>query len=67
MSIVRENLLSQPGYTPYCGGEYKACGLPRTKFDGQQFKCPRCSFRTNFEPEFIAEVVKFQLRASWRE
>jgi len=59
MSTVRRNLLSEPGYAPYCGGSYAVCGLPRTMFDGEQFKCPRCSFRSNFEPEFISEVVAF--------
>ncbi len=60
MSIVRENLLKRKGYTPYCGGEYNICRLPRTVFDGAQFKCPHCNFRTGFEPEFIAEYVKAQ-------
>lgn len=59
--IVRENLLTVPNYTPYCGKGYYECGyrLPRLKFDGEQFKC-FCGYRTNFEAEFIQEYKKAQ-------
>lgn len=60
MSIVRENLMEQPGYTPYCGAagdcEY---GMPRTRFDGDQFIC-RCGWRSGFDAEFIK-----QYKAKW--
>ena len=54
MSIVRENLLTRPGYTPYCGSEQCRYGMPRTKFDGSQFKC-YCGWTSGFEAEFIEQ------------
>lgn len=51
-SIVRQNLLSVPGYAPYCGN--MDCGeMPRAIFRDGQFECPRCDWRSSFEPEFI--------------
>ena len=52
MSIVRKNLLTRHGYTPYCGND--SCGYhwPRTTFNGKQFAC-QCGWRSSFEPEFI--------------
>jgi hypothetical protein len=58
MSIVRENLLSRPGYTPYCGSENCVLRMPRTFFDGEQFKC-RCGWRSRFEAEFIGQYKAF--------
>lgn len=54
MSVVRENLMTRPGYTPYCGAERCPYHMPRTKFTGTQFKC-ECGWRTSFEPEFIEQ------------
>lgn len=51
-SIVRRNLLTRPGYTPYCGNQRCSFHWPRTRFDGQQFICP-CGWRSGFEAEFI--------------
>lgn len=59
MSIVRENLMARPGYTPYCGGE-KCRIMPRTTWTGDQFKCPSCNWVSAFPPEFIA-----QYKAKW--
>ena len=56
MSIVRENLMKQPGYTPYCGADKCAARWPRTRFNGSQFACS-CGWRSDFEPTFIAEYV----------
>ena len=57
ISIVRENLLNQKGYTPYCGNE--SCRtMPRTKFDGEQFICPDCGWRSEFPIKFIEELRK---------
>lgn len=56
MSIVRDNLMNRPGYTPYCGNEHCILSMPRTKFDGGQFRC-RCGWKSSFEPEFIAEYT----------
>lgn len=53
MSIVRDNLMNERGYTPYCGAEKCDLHWPRTRFNGSQFAC-RCGFETTFEPEFIA-------------
>ena len=60
MSVVRENLLKHLGYTPYCGGDYVVCRLPRLRFDGEQFKCPVCTYRSNFPPEFIEQYKAAQ-------
>lgn len=51
-SIVRKNLMSRPGYTPYCGALDCRFRMPRTKFDGDQFSC-MCGWRSGFEAEFI--------------
>lgn len=57
-TIVRENLMTQEGYSPYCGNDisqYKigGCNNPRTKFTGFQFKCPKCGWISQFPIEFI--------------
>jgi hypothetical protein len=59
VSIVRNNLMTREGYSPYCGGHMPAWQSPRTRFDGQQFAC-NCGWRSSFEPEFIAEY-----KAKW--
>jgi len=52
MSIVRRNLMEQVGYSPYCGAiECKV--MPRTSFDGEQFNCPCCGWKSSFEKDFI--------------
>ncbi len=51
-SIVRQNLMKRPGYTPYCGADNCRWLWPRTEFDGEQFKCA-CGWRSSFESEFI--------------
>lgn len=53
-SIVRKNLLTRPGYAPYCGTESCPHRAPRTRFDGEQFVCS-CGWRSSFDAEFIAE------------
>lgn len=55
MSIVRENLMKQKGYSPYCGDDSGLCSMPRTHFDGEQFYCKHCGWRSAFPPEFITE------------
>jgi len=53
--IVRDNLINQQYYFPYCGRNTKCFyGWPRMKFDGSQFYC-QCGYRTNFELEFIKQ------------
>lgn len=62
MSIVRNNLLTIENYTPYCGSEF--ClprnnfpmygeRWPRTYFNGDQFCCFKCGWKSEFEKEFI--------------
>lgn len=50
MSVVRDNLMNQSNYTPYCGGTCER--MPRTRFDGEQFVCP-CGWRSGFPTDFI--------------
>ena len=57
-SIVRRNLLTEKGYTPYCGNNMsrdKQCGCsnPRTFFNGKQFICKECGWISKFPQEFI--------------
>jgi hypothetical protein len=54
MSIVRENLLTRPGYTPYCGAEHCVMRWPRTRFNGSQFQCG-CGWKSSFEAEFVEQ------------
>lgn len=54
-SIVRQNLLSRYGYTPYCGEMSAKCSMPRTTFNGEQFACPECGWVSAFPEEFIEE------------
>jgi len=59
LTIVRENLMNEKGYTPYCGSMIprppvaNGCDNPRTKFNGEQFVCPKCGYVTKFEEDFI--------------
>lgn len=59
MSIVRNNLLTQLNYTPYCGNVSCVFGLPRTTFNGRQFVCA-CGWKSEFEPEFIEQYKAAQ-------
>ena len=59
MSIVRENLLSQLNYTPYCGNGNCPLRMPRTRFNGTQFGC-HCGWKSVFEPEFIEQYKAAQ-------
>lgn len=54
MSIVRENLMTEVGYTPYCGDETCKARWPRTSFNGKQFQCS-CGWTSGFEAKFIEE------------
>jgi len=54
MSTVRHNLLTQEHYSPYCGGA-TCVRMPRTTFDGEQFKCSCCGWRSQFDAEFIEQ------------
>jgi hypothetical protein len=52
MSIVRDNLMTKEHYTPYCG-DNAGCYLPRTYFDGEQFVCGHCGWKSEFPKNFI--------------
>lgn len=52
-SIVRQNLMSQPGYAPYClecSTMARLTWTPRLS----QFKCGSCGFVTKFPADFLA-------------
>ena len=59
-SIVRRNLLTVPGYAPYCGEMCNTRG--RTTFDVNigQFRC-RCGWRSDFPADFIAAYRKYRI------
>lgn len=59
MSLIRNNLMTRHGYSPYCGSEKCIAGMPRTSFNGEQFAC-RCGWKSGFDAEFIA-----QYKAKW--
>lgn len=55
-SFVRNNLMTRPGYSPYCGN---MCGaMPRTEFNGTQFECPCCGWVSEFPKDFINKYKK---------
>ena len=61
-TIVCKNLMTEKGYTPYCGSEfckprthYSPERWPRTKFNGDQFHCPKCGWVSEFPEDFINE------------
>jgi hypothetical protein len=59
LNIVRNNLMTDEGYTPYCGRDAKCSGRwPRMVFTGKQFKCPSCGWETQYEPEFIKAYLE---------
>lgn len=58
ITIVRENLMNQKGYSPFCGNDISrlekgGCDNPRTIFNGEQFKCPNCGWISQFPKDFI--------------
>lgn len=52
MSIVRDNLMSREGYSPYCGAEKCLFRWPRTGYANGQFHC-LCGWKSSYDPEFI--------------
>ena len=47
--------MNQKDYTPYCGEDKGLCSWPRTHFDGEQFVCKYCGWRSAFPVDFIKE------------
>jgi rubredoxin len=54
-SIVRQNLMDNVNYRPYCGNTYKGCSQPRTEYRtyDSQFICPECKWISAFPEDFI--------------
>jgi hypothetical protein len=61
-TVVRENLMTQEGYTGYCGDDLceertpsSPDRWPRTKWipELNQFKCPKCGWVSQFPDDFI--------------
>jgi predicted RNA-binding Zn-ribbon protein involved in translation (DUF1610 family) len=64
-TIVRENLMTQQYYTGYCGNNlprnaWGGCDNPRTRFNGEQFVCPKCGWVSQYPADFIAKY-----KAKW--
>lgn len=59
MSIIRENLMTREGYSPYCGNQ-QCPTMPRSSWNGEQFKCKCCGWVSQFPADFIAEY-----KAKW--
>lgn len=57
VSIVKQNLMSDPGYTPYYGSDRCLFGMPRTKYKNGQFHC-MCGWVSEIDAEFMAEYKK---------
>jgi hypothetical protein len=55
LSVVRKNILTVPGYTPYCGADRCPHDWPRTTCTGEQFKCS-CGWQSEFEPGFVQQA-----------
>lgn len=60
-SIVRRNLLTRPGYMPYCGAVRCSYGMPRTAYEpvSGQFICG-CGWVSKFSDEMVAAVRRFR-------
>jgi len=59
MTLIRENLMTRGGYSPYCGNPDCRLNWPRTHFNGRQFVCG-CGWKSQFDDKFIAEY-----KAKW--
>lgn len=56
-SLIRNNLMKEKFYTPYCGSDNCSYGIPRTKWFGGQFMCS-CGWKSDFDATFIQEYRK---------
>jgi len=61
-STVRRNLLTRPGYSPYCGSKQCSCHWPRAQYDvnRQQFLCD-CGWVSEFPADFQAAYTHFRI------
>jgi len=55
ISIVRQNLMDDVRYRPYCGNNHHSCYNPRTEYRSvdSQFICPHCKWISEFPEDFI--------------
>ena len=60
-SLVRNNLMKEQYYTPYCGSDNCSYGMPRTKWFSGQFMCS-CGWKSEFDAAFIKEYRKKWLK-----
>jgi hypothetical protein len=49
--IVRTNLMTRAGYSPYCGDMCRV--MPRAAWNGSQFVCGCCGWESEFPADFI--------------
>ena len=56
-TLIRQNLMTREGYSPYCGNALCSAGMPRTKFKNGQFRCS-CGWASQFEDSFIQRYLK---------
>lgn len=61
-STVRQNLMNEAGYAPYCGSENCNAGMPRTKWNEglNQFACS-CGWVSEFPADFIERYLPVRL------
>lgn len=57
-TIVRQNMMDDVNYRGYCGNGISrlkpgGCDNPRTIWDGEQFYCPHCGWRSQFPDDFM--------------
>lgn len=55
LSLIKNNLMTRDGYSPYCGAEHCFGHWPRSIFNGEQFACPHCDWVSRFPESFIQE------------
>lgn len=53
LTFMQEKLLTEKDYMPYCGGMCHI--MPRTYFNGEQFVCPCCGWKSSYPDWFIKE------------
>ncbi len=53
-TIVRQNLIENKDYLPYCGNNLYKCTNPRTVKTGLLIlKCPECGWESEFPEDFV--------------
>ena len=52
MTFMQEKLMTCEGYHPYCGNP-NCKVMPRTEFNGEQFVCGYCGWKSSYPKDFI--------------